>query len=273
MANNTLLVSLNGDKLEGVAAAGQAEGLAAYSKKWDSMHTARSDREWHITWGMLAPLAGPYLRAVPLITGSTDCTDVGCGVSDLGFELCRAHGLSTLWLLDASSVCIDQLQARYAAVADLSITARVADCRATPCEPASVRVVLDKGTLDAMESDADMHAMLAEMARILTPGGLIISVSFPAVKRLAFLDAALPPLALTHHTYVIASGDMSAAVVFLSLIFCAPAAGIMPPYTPDERTRRMLGRAAACGSLYEDEPDFQPPDPFSFVEETPDADV
>ena len=60
---------------------------------------------------------------MPLRTGSTDCADVGCGVSDLGLDLCRAHGLGSLWLLDASGVCIEQLRARYAAVDDLRIVA------------------------------------------------------------------------------------------------------------------------------------------------------
>ena len=43
-----------------------ATSLINYAKKWDGMHTARTDREWHITWGMLAQIAGPYLRMVRL---------------------------------------------------------------------------------------------------------------------------------------------------------------------------------------------------------------
>jgi ubiquinone/menaquinone biosynthesis C-methylase UbiE len=177
--------------------------FTAYAKKWDGMHTARSDREWHITWAMLAPTLEPYLKAVPRLGGpGIDCVDVGCGMSDFGLELCRAHRLRTLWLLDASLVSISQLQKRHAAVESTSIVARVADCRALPCPEHSVRILLDKGTLDAMESDADSHAMLVEMSRVLDPEEVIVSVSFPALKRLALLDATLPALGLMHHTFI-----------------------------------------------------------------------
>jgi hypothetical protein len=242
--------------------------LISYAKKWDGMHKARSDREWHITWEILAPTLEPYLQAVPRLGcaagASIDCVDVGCGVSDLGLELCRAHRLRTLWLLDASPVCISHLQTRHAAVKSPSIVAQVADCRSLPCQEHSVRILLDKGTLDAMESDADARAMLVDMARVLDPDGIMVSVSFPAVKRLAFLDATLPALGLMHHTFICPSRDMPAAVVFLSIIFRMPAAsnsaGSMPAYSPDDRTQRMLRRASRGGSLYEDDDDFLPPD-------------
>eukprot|EP00967_Tisochrysis_lutea_P060520 scaffold77429_cov36-Tisochrysis_lutea.AAC.1 len=234
------------------------------------MHTARGDREWHITWEMLSPVLERYIQAVPELRSSSgiDCVDVGCGFSDLGLKLCQAHRLSNLWLLDASSVCIEQLRSRFSQVEGLNLVIRVADCRALPLTDRTVRLVLDKGTLDAMESDEDSRSMLSGLARILAPNGLIISISFPAVKRLALLDEYLPMLGLMHHTYVLPSADMHAAVVFLSLIFSIPADGRgaspMPNYAPDERTRRMLRCAAMSGSLYEDASDFHPPDPFDF---------
>ena len=42
----------------------------------------------------------------------------------------------------------------------------------------------------------------------------------------------------------------------------AHASAHVPPYAPDERTKTMLARVAASGSLWEDAADFEVPDPF-----------
>ena len=98
--------------------------------------------------------------------------------------------------------------------------------------------------------------MLADCRRVLAPSGLLLSIAFPNVRRLALLDAALPPLGLAHHTHIVTSVDAPNAVVFVSLIFHSASAHV-PPYAPDERTTTMLARVAASGSLWEDAADFE----------------
>ena len=87
-------------------------------------------------------------------------------------------------------------------------------------------VLIEKGTLDALDSTEDQRAMLADCRRVLAPSGLLLSIAFPNVRRLALLDAALPPLGLTHHTHIVTSVDAPNAVVFVSLIFHSASAHV-----------------------------------------------
>ena len=249
-----------------------AMDLAAYAQKWDGIYgtedaelqKSRAEREWHSTWARLAPLADAPLRSLSerVPPQNVRCMDIGCGTSTLGIDLCAAHNFGHLLLLDASAVCIARHEAAAAGrTAPPAITALVGDARVLPVPDGSYDVLIEKGTLDALDSAEDQRAMLADCRRALAPSGLLLSIAFQNVRRLALLDAALPPLGLTHHTHIVTSVDAPNAVVFVSLIFHSASAHV-PPYAPDERTKTMLARVAASGSLWEDAADFEVPDPF-----------
>ena len=249
-----------------------SQDLAVYAQKWDGIYgtedaelqKSRAEREWHSTWARLAPLADAPLRSLSerVSPQNVRCMDIGCGTSTLGIDLCAAHNFGHLLLLDASAVCIARHEAAAAGRTALpAITALVGDARVLPVPDGSYDILIEKGTLDALDSAEDQRAMLADCRRALAPSGLLLSIAFPNVRRLALLDAALPPLGLAHHTHIVTSVDAPNAVVFVSLIFHSASAHV-PPYTPDERTKTMLARVAASGSLWEDAADFEVPDPF-----------
>ena len=47
----------------------------------------------------------------------------------------------------------------------------------------AVRVVLEKGTLDALSAERDKHALVDEALRVLGEGGVLVSISFRSALR------------------------------------------------------------------------------------------
>jgi ubiquinone/menaquinone biosynthesis C-methylase UbiE len=230
--------------------------LRDYRHKWDAIYDSGKahDREWHSTWNSIADMAAPYLHRIA--GPSAHVLDVGCGTSSLGLELCRAHAdiFGRLSLLDASPVCIDLLRQRHgdrnSAGGETQdglpeIACLVGDCRKLPYEDGSVHVLLDKGTLDALDNDKDNLAMLSECRRVMVPDcGVLLSISFGAAGRLRFLAKELPGLGMRNDVYTLSSAESDAATVFLNAIYVVRAdRGTYVDYAPDARTKLLMARA------------------------------
>ncbi|NWV46438.1 EFMT4 methyltransferase, partial [Daphoenositta chrysoptera] len=118
------------------------------------------------------------VRAVPL---------TGCGNSALSHDL-HELGYTDVTSIDFSPACIAAMRARHARCPGLRWA--VMDIRALAFPDASFDVVLEKGTLDVLmveETDpwhvspqaaAAMRRVLAEVSRVLRPGGCFISITF-----------------------------------------------------------------------------------------------
>ena len=244
--------------------------LAAYAQKWDGIYgtedaelqKSRAEREWHSTWARLAPLVDAPLRSLSerVPPQNVRCMDIGCGTSTLGIDMCVAHDIGHLLLLDASAVCIARHEAAAARdrTALPAITALVGDARVLPVPDGSYDVLIEKARLTRSTS-ATTSAMLADCRRALAPSGLLLSIAFnvrgsrcstPRCRRRAHAPHA--------HCHLRRRAERGG----LRLAHLPRASAHVPPYTPDERTKTMLARVAASGSLWEDAADFEVPDPF-----------
>ncbi|NWI12629.1 EFMT4 methyltransferase, partial [Crypturellus soui] len=111
----------------------------------------------------------------------------GCGTSALSHDLYEL-GYGDITSIDFSPACIEAMRARYAHCAGLRWA--VMDMRALRFPDASFDVVLEKGALDALlagerdpwrvsaQATAALHRVLAEVSRVLRPGGRFVSISF-----------------------------------------------------------------------------------------------
>nr|XP_025950608.1 EEF1A lysine methyltransferase 4 [Dromaius novaehollandiae] len=111
----------------------------------------------------------------------------GCGNSALSHDLYEL-GYTDITSIDFSPVCIEAMRARYAHCPGLRWA--VMDISALQFPDASFDVVLEKGTLDVLtveerdpwhvspQATAALHQVLAEVSRILRPGGRFVSISF-----------------------------------------------------------------------------------------------
>ena len=177
------------------------EGGSSDSGGGKSGPDAAASWEWHSSWAAIADIVGPYLNRVHGAADARQTrqagtrqveqagqveeaaqaekraraagavVDVGCGTSELGVRLCEAHGFGRLCLFDASPVCVDKLKAVYCAGGSddgrdgdgsAAIECVLGDCRALPQADGSVDVVVDKGTLDALDFDLDIKATITE---------------------------------------------------------------------------------------------------------------
>lgn len=66
-----------------------------------------------------------------------------------------------------------------------------------------MNVVLDKGTLDALNSDIDRAQMLGECLAALKCNGVLISISFSSVHRLRWLESFCAENDLWFHVHVV----------------------------------------------------------------------
>ena len=193
--------------------------LKEYRHKWNKIYDSGKahEREWHSTWSSIAELAAPYIENI--VGPHAHVLDIGCGTSSLGYDLCQTHGqrFRYLSLLDASTVCIGMLRERFhhllkdqynakSAGAQPQISCIVGDCRKLPFDDSSVHVLLDKGTLDALDNEEDKVAMLSECKRIMASDcGVLLSISFGAANRLRFFARELPRLGMRNDIYTLTS--------------------------------------------------------------------
>uniref|UniRef100_A0A8C3Q4N1 EEF1A lysine methyltransferase 4 n=1 Tax=Geospiza parvula TaxID=87175 RepID=A0A8C3Q4N1_GEOPR len=150
---------------------------------WDELYRREGaeTREWLGGLSRFLPQLEPELRPGDRILV------LGCGNSALSHDLHKL-GYTDVTSIDFSAACIAAMRARYARCPGLRWA--VMDIRALAFPDASLDVVLEKGTLDVLlveETDpwhvspqaaAAMHRVLAEVSRVLRPGGCFISITF-----------------------------------------------------------------------------------------------
>eukprot|EP00075_Anas_platyrhynchos_P030773 XP_027320026.1 EEF1A lysine methyltransferase 4 [Anas platyrhynchos] len=112
---------------------------------------------------------------------------LGCGTSTLSYDL-HEGGYRDVTSIDFSPACIEAMRARYSHCPGLRWA--VMDVRSLAFPDASFDVVLEKATLDVLLVDekdpwrvsapaaAAMHRVLAEVSRVLRPGGRFLSITF-----------------------------------------------------------------------------------------------
>lgn len=160
-----------------------AYGDAGY---WDARFAAGDDgTEWLGAWASVRGAALPHLRNASRIL------ILGNGSSRLPWDLAGEAGLAGVEVV-ASDVSAVAVARGAAADPHPRIAWAVADVVALPFDDASFDAVVEKGVLDALaarhaRSDpwrpppqlrADLAAALDEAHRVLTPDGVLLSVSF-----------------------------------------------------------------------------------------------
>jgi 2-polyprenyl-6-hydroxyphenyl methylase / 3-demethylubiquinone-9 3-methyltransferase len=143
------------------------------------------DEQAHQWWDQTATIA-PLNRLNPLRFKYFDqivpqwqglrVLDVGCG----GGFTCEflAHQQAQVWGIDQSAHCIKAAQA-HAEAGELSIDYRCGVAEALPFETATFDVVV---CVDVLEHVADPQRAVAEISRVLRPGGLFC---FDTINRTA----------------------------------------------------------------------------------------
>lgn len=126
----------------------------------------------------------------------------GCGNSRLSEEMAE-DGYANIVNVDISGTVIDLMRERTSDVPQVSF--EVMDMCELSYEDESIDAVVDKGTLDSLlcgeNSDAQVKAMLDEVARTLKAGGVyfVVSYGWPET-RLSYLQNEALPWAVDVHT-------------------------------------------------------------------------
>lgn len=120
----------------------------------------------------------------PLIPKDVPVLQVGVGNSRLQLDMAQ-EGYTSITSIDYAEAVIEQLQQSHQQYPQLQY--EVADARDMPqFADSSYGAVLDKGTMDAMacgeHAVADIHDLLTESSRLLTPGGVFLGISYGSPK-------------------------------------------------------------------------------------------
>jgi hypothetical protein len=194
--------------------------------------------------------------------------DVGCGVErdrGGGFErwALRATraGFRRIVLADVSAVLVKKLEEDHGG--DERVRCVCVDCRdmSGVVGDGEAAVVIDKGTLDALNGEEDKRRLLREMVRMMAADGVIVSVSFSAVARYAFLARETRAMGLEWRFHVVANGDPARghAAVFVSVMFRRESETMAQvPFVESALTTTLRRRMERSGSLYEDEIETDP---------------
>ena len=248
------------------------ESLASYASHWDMMFAKETSetREWHTTYQTLKTIVGTYFSHASSTCAHQPLLDIGCGTSTMGLEVYedKAYSFEKLILLDASTFVTDKLKKAYDSNEMIDVV--LGDCRdLTFLAASSVGAILDKGTCDALNDDADKIAMITECLRVLhSPSGVLASISFSSVARLNLLKSIKGMVMerwdetggeqkvvdghLKLRVYLIGDGDPARGKEcrFLSLI----SQDFGPvPYLPEALTKKVLTRIEKSGSLTQDD--------------------
>lgn len=251
--------------------------VETYKAHWEEVYETKREqlisREWHADAKEVVDEArvSAYLdRAAMAVRGVNGASrvgavvDVGCGSSGIGVEVLRrwgASGFSSLVLADVSEVLVKKLEEDHGG--DERVKCVCVDCRdmSGVVGDGEAAVVIDKGTLDALNGEEDKRRLLREMVRMMAADGVIVSVSFSAVARYAFLARETRAMGLEWRFHVVANGDPARghAAVFVSVMFRRESETMAQvPFVESALTTTLRRRMERSGSLYEDEIETDP---------------
>ncbi len=180
--------------------------MASYGSRdyWESEYRsiAVDGTEWLQSYAALGPILGRRIERSQAIL------ELGCGSSALGIAL-HDDGYRSVTCIDYALAALTHAQARAAGRTGLSYVAM--DALRLGFADASFDVVVEKGTIDAIACstprDENLTALFAEVARVLRPGGLLVSISMRHPR------ARLPMFAeLADRSFDIASADLESVL-------------------------------------------------------------
>ena len=159
---------------------------------WDERYAG--DEHGEFDW--YQPYITLKIHLIPLLSVRPDFEVLiaGCGNSSLGTSL-HEDGYKNITSVDASTVVVKQMAARYAAKESLEfLPADMTNLDGVPSE--AFDLVLDKALLDALlcgdESFDKAMMMLAEAHRVLKPGGKYVAISYGVPSsRVSLLEEGL----------------------------------------------------------------------------------
>lgn len=161
---------------------------------WNNRYDHDSDEmDWYQPW---ANLKNHLLKYIPK---DSIVLSVGCGNSPMSAEILK-EGAGKVHNIDFSHVVINQMKTQYQEEANLIWTE--ANATKLPFEDNTFDFIFDKGTMDSFVATSDstkqIPTMLAEIARVLKPGGVFAEISYGTPNtRTPFLKASTLPWTLT----------------------------------------------------------------------------
>jgi len=163
-------------------------GVSRFAQEdyWDERYAKgeREEYDWFGTWATdtsagikIKPHVEPFMAE----KASSRILILGCGNSRMPQEL-HNDGYPDVVSIDISQKAIDLMTRKFAMTPDLTFLRM--DMTAMTFPDASFDTVFDKGTLDALYTGAKamVPASVAEVFRVLKPGGLFVSMSFGVPK-------------------------------------------------------------------------------------------
>ena len=161
------------------------------SAYWDGVAEAWAARPRQRLWRrysdvLHARLVSEWLPSTPVRRIlKTDAFDEATG--ELGRCLIRATAGASLVTLDVSMRTLQQARRRHGALSPLA-----GSVRSLPLSDASFDLVVSTSTLDHLDSLDEIAAALAELRRILRPGGRLVLTLDNAINPVVALRSALP---------------------------------------------------------------------------------
>ena len=150
---------------------------------WNSRYekTPKDTFEWFQPWPQIRQYVSKYF------TNKGQVLNIGCGNSNMTSDL-LADGFKNIAAIDYSQTVITQMKQRIGSSSDQSsrIEFITMDATAMSFSNNYFDYVFDKGTIDTLlccdNGGKVVNAVMKEIARVLTPGGLFICVSYGIEK-------------------------------------------------------------------------------------------
>lgn len=151
---------------------------------WDERYAKMNKAyDWYGTWDTES--AGPLTikpHVKPWLPARIDnVMNLGCGNSRIAEELYN-DGFKDIMNIDISQTAIDKMSAKFAGILALKFVKM--DMLQMSFADGSFDFILDKGTLDALYTGSSelVPAVVAQVFRVLRPGGLFVSMTFGTPK-------------------------------------------------------------------------------------------
>jgi len=149
--------------------------------------------DWYGTWD--SPKSVTIKRHVqlhlPAPSAAVRLLNIGCGSSRLAEEL-SSDGFGNITNVDISKSVVEKMAKKFEGRAGVRF--QQMDITKMEFTSGSFDVVFDKGTLDALYTGASesVQVAVAEVFRVLAPGGTFVSMSFGLPKSRKELNTTLP---------------------------------------------------------------------------------